>query len=104
MNSTQHSVPPHPEKLWLHGLIMLVLVLLVNRAQTVLGISAILQFLWMLFAKERNAAIARFGQGIAHWLAVRARFLTGESDERPFPCPPLGAIEHRLRKPGRLCA
>ncbi|MFO8005131.1 DUF4389 domain-containing protein [Thioalkalivibrio sp.] len=88
MSSTQHPVLPRPEKLWLHGLIMLVLVLLVNLAQTVLGISAILQFLWMLFAKERNAAIARFGQGLAHWLAVTARFLTGESDERPFPWTP----------------
>jgi len=85
MRSTQHPVLPRPENLWLHGLIMLILVLLVNLAQTVLGISAILQFLWMLFAKERNAGIARFGQGIAHWLAVTASFLTGESDERPFP-------------------
>ena len=88
MNSTQRLVLPRPEKLWLHGLIMLILVLLVNLAQTVLGISAILQFLWMLFAKERNAGIARFGQGLAHWLAVTARFLTGESDERPFPWRP----------------
>ena len=85
MNSTQHLVLPRPEKLLSHGLIMLVLVMLVNLAQTVLGICTILQFLWMLFAKERNATIARFGQGIAHWLAVTARFLTGESDERPFP-------------------
>jgi hypothetical protein len=85
MNATPHTVLPRPENLWLHGLIMLILVLLVNLAQTVLGICAILQFLWMLFAKERNAGIARFGQGIAHWLAVTARFLTGESDERPFP-------------------
>jgi len=85
MHTRQHPVLPRPENLWLHGLIMLILVLLVNLAQTVLGISAILQFLWMLFAKERNAGIARFGRGIAHWLAVTARFLTGESDERPFP-------------------
>jgi len=40
-------------------------------ALTVPGICAILQFLWMLFAKERNPGIARFR--------------TGESDERPFP-------------------
>lgn len=85
MHSTQSPVLPRPENLGLHGLIMLILVLLVNLAQTVLGICAILQFLWMLFAKERNAGIARFGQGIAHWLAVTSRFLTGAADERPFP-------------------
>jgi hypothetical protein len=80
-----NSIHQTPDNLWLHGLIMLILVLLVNLAQTVLGVCAILQFFWMLFAKERNAGIARFGQGIAHWLAVTARFLTGDSDERPFP-------------------
>ena len=85
MNSPPHTVPPPPKNLWFHGLIMLILVLLVNLAQTVLGICAILQFFWMLFTNERNAGIAWFGQGIAHWLAVTARFLTGESDERPCP-------------------
>lgn len=76
---------PRPEKLWLHGLMMLILVLLVNLVQTVLAVCAILQFLWMLFTKERNASIAWFGQGLAHWLAATARFLAGDSDERPFP-------------------
>lgn len=67
---------------------MLILMLLENTAQAELGISAILQFLWMLFAKERNAGIARFGQGIAHWLAMTGRLLTGEADDRPFPWTP----------------
>ncbi|HSM27548.1 MAG TPA: DUF4389 domain-containing protein [Thioalkalivibrio sp.] len=88
MNVTRHPALPQPEKLWLHGLIMLILVLLVNLAQTALGICAILQFLWMLFAKERNAGIAWFGAGLANWLKVTARFLTGDSDERPFPWAP----------------
>ncbi|ANB01801.1 DUF4389 domain-containing protein [Ectothiorhodospira sp. BSL-9] len=55
---------------------MLILVLLVNLAQTVLGICAILQFFWMLFTNERNPGIAWFGQGLARWLAITARFLT----------------------------
>ena len=59
MHPTRHPVLPRPENLWLHGLIMLILVLLVNLAQTVLGICAILQFFWMLFTKERNAGITQ---------------------------------------------
>jgi hypothetical protein len=51
----------------------------------VLGVCAVIQFLWMLIAKERNPAIADFGQGVANWLAITARFLTARSDERPFP-------------------
>lgn len=88
MPSPPNNTLPRPEKLWLHGAIMLLLVLLVNLAQTVLGVCAILQFFWMLFTGERNAGIARFGQGLAHWLGMTARFLTGETDERPFPWTP----------------
>jgi hypothetical protein len=85
MIDTPHAILPRPHNLWLHGLVMLILLLLVNLAQTVLGVCAILQFGWMLFARERNRGIARFGQGIARWLAVTARFLSGDSDERPYP-------------------
>jgi hypothetical protein len=87
MNSNASPNPPAtlPQNIWLHGLVMLVLVILVNLAQTVLGICAILQFLWMLFAKERNVRIAQFGQEVGNWLAITARFLSGRSDEKPFP-------------------
>ncbi|MBK1673833.1 hypothetical protein CKO35_11050 [Ectothiorhodospira shaposhnikovii] len=86
--SNEETVRPMPRNLWVHGLIMLVLLLLVNLAQTILGICAILQFFWMLVNKERNEAIARFGEGAARWLSTTARFLTGRSDERPFPWAP----------------
>lgn len=79
------DLPRRPDNLWLHGLIMLVLVLLVNLAQTILGVCAIIQFCWMLIAGERNSAIAGFGRGVANWLGITARFLTGLSDDRPFP-------------------
>ena len=85
MASPNRTALPLPNNLWLHGLIMLVLVLLVNLAQTILGLCATLQFFWMLFARERNPGIARFGEDIAHWLAATSRFLTGATDERPFP-------------------
>lgn len=79
---------PLPANLGIHGLSMLVLVLLVNLAQTVLGVCAILQFLWMLIARERNEMIAGFGEGLSNWLAITARFLSGHSDEKPFPWTP----------------
>lgn len=83
--TTASEVPAPPPNLWLHGLFMLIFVVLVQLAQTILGLCAVFQFCWMLFAKERNARVARFGAGLAHWLAVTARFVTGGSDERPFP-------------------
>lgn len=84
MNADEHAAPP-PKDLPVHGLIMLILVLLVSLAQTVLGLCAIMQFFWMLLAKERNPAIARLGEGLANWLGITARFLSGAADERPFP-------------------
>ena len=87
MNSTNPklSVLPMPQNIWLHGLVMLVLFILVNLAQTVLGACAIFQFLWMVFTRERNHLVAEFGGQVANWLAITARFLSGGSDEKPFP-------------------
>lgn len=78
---------PLPDKIWLHGLTVLLFVLLVNLAQAVLGICAILQFGWMLFARERNPAIARLGNWVGDWLLTAARFTSGADDIRPFPWP-----------------
>lgn len=79
------GLPPLPENIWLHGLTMAVLVVLVNLAQLLIGVTGLIQFLWMLIAKERNAALAEFGEGLGRWLATAARFVGGASDARPFP-------------------
>jgi hypothetical protein len=76
---------PVPENIWLHGLVMLVFLVLINVALYLLGICALVQFLWMLFGKERNQGIAGFADGLAVWLAAAARFVSGRADERPFP-------------------
>ena len=57
-------------------------------AQPVLFALAVIQLLWMFFKGERNAFIADFGHALAAWLAETALFLTGASDERPFPWSP----------------
>ena len=74
-----------PQNVLLHGILMLVLLLLMNLAQYLLVIFALLQFLWMAIAKERNPHIAEFGVQIANWVATSARFVTGASDQKPFP-------------------
>lgn len=71
--------------IWLRGLWMLVLAVLVRLASTVLALAALLQFGWMLFAGTRNGHIAAFGEGLARWLAIAARFQTGASERLPFP-------------------
>jgi hypothetical protein len=83
---TRESIArPLPENIWLHGLILLVMIVLTRIAQALTSLCAVLQFFWMLFKKERNVAIAEFGDGLANWLGIAARFMSGRADKRPFP-------------------
>lgn len=70
---------------WLRGLWMVVLAVLFGVGEFILAIAAVLQFLWLLFGKEKNNPIADFGKDLADWLARVALFQTGATEERPFP-------------------
>jgi hypothetical protein len=73
---------------WMRGLYMLLLVLAFGVAQTLLCVTAIAQFLWLLFAGEANSQIAQFGNSLSRWLADTARYLSCASDAKPFPWAP----------------
>ena len=70
---------------WMRGLYMLLLALAFGIAQTLLCVTAIAQFLWLLFSGEPNAQLVKFGSSLAKWVAETAKFLTFGSDEKPFP-------------------
>jgi uncharacterized protein DUF4389 len=70
---------------WMRGLWMLVLAFLFGIGEFVLLVAAVLQFLWLLFGKERNKPIADFGADLSDWLARIARFQTGTTEDKPFP-------------------
>jgi len=73
------------DNVWMRGLWMLVLALLFGVGEFVLAVAAVLQFLWLLFAKEKNAHITRFGKDLSDWLARVALFQTGATEDKPFP-------------------
>ena len=79
---------PESREVWIRGLVMLVIYVCLGFAQSVLFALAIVQFLWMLIAGNRNAFIADFGRSLGLWQAECAWFLSGDSDERPFPWRP----------------
>jgi len=90
-----YTPPPPPSTgdeftsgIWMRGLITVILFLLFEFAQTLVIITALMQFLWMLISGERNPRIAHFGERLANWLAVTARFQSGASELRPFPWTP----------------
>ncbi len=74
-----------PEGIWMRGLMMLILAFMFALAETVLAVVAVVQFLWMLFAKEKNALLADFGVDLGNWLAAVARFQSGATEDKPFP-------------------
>lgn len=86
-NAAKPQSPAHPlpQNVWRHALLMLIVLLLLHLALTVLWICALFQFLWMLFARERNIRIAEFGAQVANWMAISANFVSGSSDQKPFP-------------------
>ena len=51
-----------------------------------LGLSRIAD--WLLFTREPNSPLVRFGNSLVIWLADVARFQTCATDEKPFPWRP----------------
>ena len=89
-DETEREVPDweiddEPENPWMRGLWMVVLAILFGVGQSILLIAAVLQFLWLVFGKEKNEPIADFGKELADWLARVALFQTGATEEKPFP-------------------
>ena len=70
---------------WLRLLFMVIYVVLASIATMVLGAVVILGFLVVLFSGESNASLRAAGQGIATYLYELVRFLTYNSDDKPFP-------------------
>ena len=86
MSDTIESQEPSRNKAtWMRGLHMLVVLVLMKIAGTVLAVVSIIQFFWMLFNDDKNPEIARFGRGLGRWLMQASEFVTGGSEEKPFP-------------------
>lgn len=77
-----------PQNIWMHGLTVIIVLALSNLALTLMCAAGVIQFFWMLFKKERNPQIVEFGAGVANWLTTATSFVTGKSEDKPFPWGP----------------
>ena len=96
--SDQTTVTPHADRsaqraVWMRGLFMLLLLFAFGIAQGLLWVTAIVQFLWLIFAGEANAFLVRFGKSLSLWLAETTRFVSCASDTKPFPWAPWPAAD-----------
>jgi len=76
---------PTAQDVWLRGLLMLLFIIAFALGQWLLSLLAIVQFVWLLLAREPNNFIASFGNSLSTWLAEIGRFLTAATDDKPFP-------------------
>ena len=86
-DSSESSAVEEPEdyNIWMRGLFMIIFAILFGVAEVILCVFAVLQFLWMLFAKERNQFLADTGETLGNWLREVVEFQTGATDDKPFP-------------------
>ena len=70
---------------WLRLLFMCVFGLLAGLASLVASVVVVLGFLMVLFTGEVNQELRQLGQGLASYLFQIVRYLTFNTDDKPFP-------------------
>ncbi len=87
MSDTMHTPVEQDsnKNTWTRGLFMLIFIVLFKIAETVLSLLAVIQFFWLLFNKEPNASLKKFGISLGNWMLEVVDFQSCASDEKPFP-------------------
>lgn len=70
---------------WTRLLFMVICYVLVSIASFVGTFVVVLGFLWLLFTGEVNPQLRQVGQSLATYISEIIRYLTFNTDERPFP-------------------
>jgi hypothetical protein len=70
---------------WLRLFFMLVMVVLYSVSRVVVSVVVLLQFFWVLFTAETNKPLEKLGQSLATYTYQIIRYLTFNTEERPFP-------------------
>ncbi len=79
---------PTTRDVWMRGLFMLLFMIGFAIGQWLLNLLTVVQFVWLLVAREPNQFLAGFGNSLSIWLAEVGRFLTCATDDKPFPWRP----------------
>ncbi|MDJ0947800.1 MAG: DUF4389 domain-containing protein [Alphaproteobacteria bacterium] len=80
---------------WLRGLFMVLFAIAWSVAEVVLLAVAVFQFGFALFTGEANARLRGFGDQLAQYICEIARFVTYNTDEKPWPFNPWPQVAGR---------
>jgi hypothetical protein len=70
---------------WLRLLFMAIYGLLISLAGMVGTVIVVIGFFWVLFRGEVNSELRQIGQAIASYMYDIVRYLTFNTDDKPFP-------------------
>ena len=70
---------------WMRFLFMAICCVLVSLASMVGSVVVVFSFLWVLFRGEVNRELREVGQSLASYIYQNIRFLTFNTDDKPFP-------------------
>jgi hypothetical protein len=70
---------------WTRLLFMVICAILISIASFVGWFVIVFGFLWVLFTGQVNREIQQVGQSIASYIYENVRYLTFNTDDRPFP-------------------
>ena len=78
--------PEEKDSLWMRLVFMILIAIMISIAQTVLGVTTVIQFVIMVLSKgEPNERLADFGTSLGIWVAKAARYQTAASEVKPWP-------------------
>ncbi len=80
--STQQS---EMRQVLMRGLFMLVVFVFYHVAELVVLTVAVFQFGWLLITRQQNEPLQTLGEGLSRYIYQAMRFLTFNSEEKPFP-------------------
>lgn len=72
-------------KHWLRLIFMLIFAAVLQIASVVMWVVGISQFIFALFTGQDNIVLRRFGYSLSIYIFHMLRFLTYNSEEKPFP-------------------
>ena len=70
---------------WTRFLFMFISYILISLASIVASFIVVFGFLWVLFTGEVNRELRGVGQSLAAYIYENVRYLTFNTDDRPFP-------------------
>ena len=70
---------------WMRFLFMAICCVLVSLASLVGSVVVVFSFLWVLFTGDVNRELREVGQALASYIYQNIRFLTFNTEDKPFP-------------------